>query len=124
MAAFTTRIEAEQDPALFCFQIGNLIEEGALADGRHFTVWEDPLPKPCYLFALVAGKLDFVQDFFVTRSGRKVDLRIYVRPADLGQCGHALASLKRAMKWDEDVYGRAIISIALILLRSAISIWG
>ena len=69
-------------------------------------LWEDPFPKPAYLFAMVAGDLACQRDTFVTRSGRKVDLHIYVEPHDLDKVGHAMDSLKRAMRWDEEVYGR------------------
>ncbi len=106
MTVMSTRIEASKADFPVLLSNGNLTEEGDLDGGRHFTVWHDPFPKACYLFALVAGKLNFVQDRFVTKSGRDVDLRIYVRPGDESQCGHAMESLKKSMKWDEDVYGR------------------
>lgn len=106
MTVFTTRIEADKTAFPVLLSNGNLIEDGDLDGGRHFTVWHDPFPKACYLFALVAGRLTYVQDHFVTQSGRNVDLRIYVRPGDESQCGHAMESLKKSMKWDEDVYGR------------------
>ena len=85
---------------------GNLVEAGELAGGRHFAVWNDPFPKPCYLFALVAGELDVLEDSFVTMSGRKVDLRIYVDPGMAERAAYAMDSLKRAMKWDEETFGR------------------
>jgi aminopeptidase N len=72
---------------------------------RHWVRWEDPFPKPCYLFALVAAKLDCLEDSFVTRSGRRVRLAIHVEPGRLDQCGFAMAALKKAMRWDEDVFG-------------------
>ena len=75
-------------------------------DGRHWAEWDDPFPKPCYLFALVAGDLAANRDSFTTMSGRKVDLAIWVREADLPKTEHAMASLKAAMAWDEEVYGR------------------
>jgi aminopeptidase N len=75
---------------------GNLVETGELADGRHFTVWHDPFPKPCYLFALVAGDLVRTEDTFTTMTGRTVDLHIYVRAGDEKQCGHAMQSLKKS----------------------------
>jgi aminopeptidase N len=76
-----------------------------LADGRRSVTWTDPHPKPCYLFALVAGDLVSVNDSFVTRSGRTVALGIYVRRGDEDRCAHAMRSLKTSMKWDEDVFG-------------------
>lgn len=72
-------------------------------DDRHYALWEDPFKKPCYLFALVAGKLESRDDSFITRSGRKVSLRIWTPSQDLPKTGHAMYSLKAAMKWDEDV---------------------
>ena len=86
---------------------GNLVASGALEDGRHFATWEDPFPKPSYLFALVAGDLAALEDSFTTMDGRSVALRIYSTPANLPRCHHAMASLKRAMRWDEERYGRA-----------------
>ena len=106
MTIFTTRIEASKSLCPVLLSNGNLIEEGDLDGGRHYAIWHDPFAKPCYLFALVTGKLEFIQDHFVTRSGRKVDLRIYVREGDQPQCYHAMESLKKSMKWDEDVFGR------------------
>ncbi|MES2729583.1 MAG: aminopeptidase N [Pseudomonadota bacterium] len=106
LAAFKVRIETDKAAYPVLLSNGNLEAEGDLPDGRHFVLWNDPFPKPCYLFALVAGPLVHIRDEFLTRSGRKVDLRIYVRPGDETQCYHAMDSLKRSMKWDEDVYGR------------------
>ncbi len=106
MATFTVRVEAEEKSCPVLLSNGNLKEKGTLGDGRHFTVWDDPTPKPCYLFALVAGDLEHVHDTFTTRGGNKVDLYIYVRKGDEEQCGHAMQSLIKSMKWDEDVYGR------------------
>ena len=105
MARYTTRIVADRALAPELLSNGNLVDSGALDDGRHFARWEDPFPKPSYLFALVAGPLECLEDRFTTRSGREVTLRIYVRPGDVGRCGHAMESLRKSMKWDEDVYG-------------------
>ena len=85
---------------------GDPVGKGDLEDGRHWAEWHDPFPKPSYLFALVAGDLAVNRDSFVTRSGRRVELGIYVREEDLPRTEHAMASLKTAMKWDEQVYGR------------------
>lgn len=106
LGIFSVRIEADKAHYPVLLSNGNLVAAGDLEQGRHFTEWHDPFPKPCYLFALVAGDLVRVADTFQTRSGRDVDLHIYVRQGDEGQCGHAMASLKKAMKWDEDKYGR------------------
>ncbi len=84
---------------------GNRIDGGDVDKNRHFTIWKDPYPKPCYLFALVAGDLNHIHDSYITKSGKKVDLYIYVREGDEDQCAHAMDSLKRSMKWDEEVYG-------------------
>jgi aminopeptidase N len=106
MAVYTTHIEAEEAESPVLLANGNLIEHGALDNGRHFAVWHDPFPKPSYLFALVGGKLGCVEDRFVTMSGREVALRIYVEPGKEDRCGYAMDSLKRAMRWDEEAFGR------------------
>jgi aminopeptidase N len=85
---------------------GNRVAAGESGNGRHWAEWADPFPKPCYLFALVAGDLEANRDSFTTMSGRKVDLAIWVREADLPKTQHAMDSLKLAMAWDEKVYGR------------------
>ncbi len=105
LARFTTRIEADRKNCPKLLSNGNLIEEGDLGEGRHFAVWQDPFPKPCYLFALVAGDLVFLQDEFVTRSGRRIDLRIYVEARNSKKCDHAMTALKKSMAWDEEVFG-------------------
>ncbi len=99
MATFAVRIEGDA-PVLL--SNGN---PGASGDG--FAEWHDPWPKPAYLFALVAGDLRYVQDQFTTKDGETVELRIYVRPGDEGKCDYAMDALKRSMRWDEEVYGRA-----------------
>ncbi len=104
MTTYTVRIEADKKfPVLL--SNGNRVDGGEVGDDRHFTIWEDPYPKPCYLFALVAGDLNHIHDTYTTASGNEVDLYIYVRPGDEGQCDHAMESLKRSMEWDEKVYG-------------------
>ncbi len=85
---------------------GDPVGGGELDNGRHWAEWHDPFPKPCYLFALVAGDLVANRDRFTTRSGREVDLGIWVRAGDLERTEHAMASLKASMKWDEEVFGR------------------
>lgn len=107
LAVYRTRIEAERGEAPILLSNGNLVEEGEVAgSARHFAVWEDPFPKPCYLFALVGGNLGSVKDRFVTMSGREVKLAIYVEPGREKLCAYALDSLKRAMRWDERAFGR------------------
>src|SRR6187399_3364071 len=106
MAVYTTRIEADKAEAPALLANGNLVEAGDVPDGRHFAVWHDPHPKPSYLFALVGGDLAVVEDRFVTMSGRNVTLRIYVEHGKEIRCSYAMDSLKRAMRWDEDVFGR------------------
>ncbi|WP_406827480.1 aminopeptidase N [Microbulbifer sp. ARAS458-1] len=105
MSVFTTTIVA---PATYPVLLsnGNKIDSGTTADGRLIVTWEDPFAKPSYLFALVAGDLQLVEDHFTTCSGRKVTLRLYTEPKNIGKCEHAMISLKRSMKWDEEVYGR------------------
>jgi aminopeptidase N len=106
MAVFTTRIEADKGEAPVLLANGNLTESGDLPGGRHFAIWHDPWPKPAYLFALVGGKLGHIEDCFVTASGRKVSLRIYVEPGKEDRAGYAMDSLKRSMRWDETAFGR------------------
>src|SRR5262245_36212805 len=106
MAVYTTRIEADKAQTPVLLANGNLTASGDLAGGRHFAVWEDPFPKPSYLFALVGGKLACVEDDFRTMSGRDVALRIYVEPGKESRCAYAMDSLKRAMRWDEETFGR------------------
>ena len=107
MAVYTTRIEAEKNDAAILLSNGNPVEQGDVpGTTRHFAVWHDPFPKPSYLFALVGGSLACVEDTFVTASGREVALRLYVEPGKEGRCGWALDSLKRAMRWDEEAFGR------------------
>jgi len=105
MARFITRIEADARACPVLLSNGNLLENGILDSGRHYAVWQDPFPKPCYLFALVAGVLVCLEDIFVTRSGRTVLLQIYVEARNLEKCSHAMQSLHKAMRWDEEVFG-------------------
>ncbi|KAL2525022.1 Peptidase M1 family protein [Abeliophyllum distichum] len=105
MAKYTSRIEADKSLYPVLLSNGNLIEQGDLEGGKHYTLWEDPFKKPCYLFALVAGQLESRDDTFITRSGRKVSLRIWTSSQDLPKTAHAMYSLKASMKWDEDVFG-------------------
>lgn len=106
MSEFTTTIIADKTKYPVLLSNGNPIEEGILEGDKHFAVWHDPFKKPCYLFALVAGDLSYVEDHFSTMNNRNIRLRIYVEDKDLNKCDHAMLSLKNSMKWDEDVYGR------------------
>ncbi len=107
LAVYTTRIEADKKSSPVLLGNGNLIETGDVgASGRHFAVWRDPHPKPSYLFAMVAGDLACVSEKYVTQSGRPVDLNIYVEHGKEERCGWAMDSLKRSMRWDEEVFGR------------------
>lgn len=106
LSVYTVRIEAKLDEAPLLLSNGNPMESGALAEGWHYAVWHDPFPKPSYLFALVAGTLGQVANSFVTASGRKVELGIYVEPGKEGLAGYAMDALKRSMQWDEQAFGR------------------
>ncbi|MDZ4017558.1 aminopeptidase N [Pseudomonas sichuanensis] len=106
MSVFTTTVIAEQHRYPVLLSNGNPVGSGPQEDGRHWATWEDPFKKPAYLFALVAGDLWCVEDKFVRQSGRDVALRIYVEPENLDKCDHAMVSLKKSMRWDEEVYGR------------------
>jgi aminopeptidase N len=105
LATYTTRVEADARDASVLLSNGNPTERGSAGD-RHYAVWEDPHPKPAYLFALVAGNLTSIASDFVTASGEKVDLRIYVEPGKESRCAWAMDSLKRSMIWDEKRFGR------------------
>lgn len=105
MATFTTRVEADKASYPVLLSNGNCIESGDLEDGRHYAVWEDPFKKPSYLFALVAGNLVSHDDEFVTQSGRRVELRLFVEAENRDKTDHAMESLKQSMKWDEETYG-------------------
>ena len=106
LSQFRTKIIADKQRYPILLSNGNKIQEGDLEDGRHFVVWDDPFLKPSYLFAMVAGDLSVVEDTFVTCSGRSVALEIYVEAKDINKCQHAMLSLKNAMRWDEQTYGR------------------
>lgn len=120
LARYTTRIEAAKSSYPVLLSNGNRLEYGDLPEGRHYAVWEDPFPKPSYLFALVAGDLGVLPDEFVTMSGRRVELAIYVEHGNEPKAAYAMDSLKRAMRWDEQVYGREYdLDIFMIVAVSA-----
>ena len=106
LSRFTVRMEADKAAYPRLLANGNLVESGELPAGRHYAVWNDPFPKPCYLFAMVAGALDVLEDSFTTMSGRKVELRIYVDPGQASRAVYAMDALKRSMRWDEEAFGR------------------
>ena len=105
MARYTTTIVADKSRFPVLLSNGNPVEHGESGNGRHWEKWVDPHPKPSYLFALVAGDLIPVRDCFTTRSGKAVALAIWVRRGDEDKCAHAMASLKKAMRWEEEVFG-------------------
>ena len=107
MARYSCTVEADRARFPQLLSNGNLLASGVCEHdaSRHWARWQDPYAKPCYLFALVAAKLDLLEDSFVTASGRTVRLAVYVEPGKLDQCGHAMAALKKAMRWDELRYG-------------------
>ena len=106
LSRFTVRMEANKAAYPRLLANGNLMDSGDLDEGRHFALWNDPFPKPSYLFAMVAGELDMIEDSFVTMTGRKVDLRIYVDPGQAPRATYAMDALKRSMRWDEEAFGR------------------
>ncbi|WP_346831963.1 aminopeptidase N [Pseudomonas abietaniphila] len=106
MSSFTTTVIASQQDFPILLSNGNPIEAGPSENGRHWITWEDPFKKPAYLFALVAGDLWCIEDTFTTMTNRKVTLRIYVEQENIDKCQHAMDSLKKSMRWDEEVYGR------------------
>ncbi len=106
LARYSVRIEGDKTAFPTLLSNGNLVRAGDLEDGRHFAEWRDPFPKPSYLFALVAGGFDLLEDEFVTRSGKVTPLRIYVDPGDAPRATYAMDALKRAMLWDEETFDR------------------
>lgn len=106
LTLYTTRITADKKQYPILLSNGNLVESGITSDNRHWVKWNDPFKKPSYLFALVAGDLACVSDQFITCSGRTINLHLYVEFGNEDKCSHAMESLKRAMRWDEEVYGR------------------
>ncbi|MCG6938084.1 MAG: aminopeptidase N, partial [Gammaproteobacteria bacterium] len=106
MSLFTTTIIADSSKYPVLLSNGNPVASGEYDDGRHWAKWQDPFRKPSYLFALVAGDLSFIEDHFITKSGRDVSCRIYVQQHNIEQCDHAMQSLKKSMSWDEQTFGR------------------
>jgi len=105
MSRFTVTLHADKAALPLLLANGNPVGAGDEPAGRHWARWQDPHPKPCYLFALVAARLEVLRDSYRTRSGRHVELAIYVEPGKLDQCGHAMAALKKSMRWDEETFG-------------------
>ncbi|MFO1318474.1 MAG: aminopeptidase N [Burkholderiales bacterium] len=105
MARYTTTLHADKARFPVLLSNGNPVGSGEEADGRHWARWEDPFPKPSYLFAMVAAKLDRIEDHFLTRSGKRALLQVYVEPGKADQAGFAMEALKRSMRWDEQVFG-------------------
>lgn len=105
MATFTTKVIADKTLYPYLLSNGNKVAQGDLADNQHFVTWHDPFPKPCYLFALVAGDFDLLEDSFTTSSGRDVALEIFVDKGNLAKAKHAMVSLQKSMEWDENTFG-------------------
>ncbi|MDA0189771.1 MAG: M1 family aminopeptidase, partial [Proteobacteria bacterium] len=105
MARYRVTLHADKAALPVLLANGNPVAAGDGEDGRHWATWEDPFPKPCYLFAMVAGKLDVLRDSYTTASGRTVQLAIHVEPGKLDQCPHAMDALKRSLRWDEETFG-------------------
>jgi aminopeptidase N len=106
MSVYTCTISAEHDETPVILSNGNRVDSGDLPGGRHWVKWHDPSKKPCYLFALVAGRFDVLNSTYTTQSGRDIRLEVYVEPSKQGQARFALEALKKAMLWDEEVYQR------------------
>ncbi len=102
MTCYTVRVEADRSRYPVLLSNGNLVDGGEAGADRHWVEWEDPFPKPSYLFALVAGDLAHIEDTFTTRSGRDVTLRVYVEAENIDRCDHAMESLINSMRWDEE----------------------
>ena len=105
LSVYTTTIRADKKTNPYLLSNGNLIASGNLPEARHFATWHDPFPKPCYLFALVAGNFGLLEDNYVTGSGRNIALRIFVDKGKEKQAAHVIPTLKNVMRWDENRYG-------------------
>lgn len=105
MSRYTVTLHADKAAFPQLLANGNPVASGDEEGGRHWAKWQDPFPKPCYLFAMVAAKLDVLRDSYRTASGREVQLAIFVEPGKLDQCGHAMSALKKSMRWDEQTFG-------------------
>jgi len=105
MAIYSVKIIADKDLYPVMLSNGNLVDQGELEGNRHWVKWHDPHRKPCYLFALVAGQLEYIEDTYAAMNGRDICLRIYVEKENIDKCEHAMRSLKKAMQWDENKYG-------------------
>ncbi|RPB40321.1 aminopeptidase N [Vibrio parahaemolyticus] len=105
LAKYTTKVIADKATYPYLLSNGNRIAQGEAENGRHWVLWQDPHPKPAYLFALVAGDFDVLRDKYTTMSGRNVDLEIFVDKGNLDRAGHAMTSLINSMKWDEERFG-------------------
>ena len=105
MATFTTKVIADKTLYPYLLSNGNKTAAGELSNNKHFVTWHDPFPKPCYLFALVAGDFDLLKDTYTTVSGRDVALEIFVDKGNVSKAEHAMVSLQKSMKWDEDTFG-------------------
>ena len=134
MARYSVTIRADKAAYPVLLSNGNLVASGddspsprpspARGEGaKHWARWEDPFPKPSYLFAMVAARLDKQEDSFVTRSGRDLSLQIYVEPGKLDQCGFAMQALKKAMRWDEQVFGLELDLDQYMIVAVATSTW-
>ncbi len=106
MSRYRVKLIADKQTCPVLLSNGNLLESGELDNGKHYAVWDDPSLKPSYLFALVAGDLVYIEDHFITMNQRDVTLRLYTEAKNQHKCDHAMASLKQAMLWDEQTYGR------------------
>jgi aminopeptidase N len=106
LSSYTTTIIADKKQYPTLLSNGNLIAQGEMKGGRHWTKWQDPFKKPCYLFAMIAGDLEYLEDHFITRSKRKITLRIFTEKGNKDKCKFAMHSLQKAMRWDEKNYGR------------------
>ena len=120
MTVYRTKIIADKAAYPQLLSNGNLLETGSVDSRRHYAIWEDPFKKPSYLFALVAGQLECFEEIYTTRSGREITCQLFVEPGNLDKCEHAMASLHKAMRWDEEVYQREYdLDIYMIVAVSA-----
>ncbi len=123
LAKFSTKVIADKALYPYLLSNGNQVDQGDLDSGRHFVKWVDPFPKPAYLFALVAGDFDLVEDNFMTKSGRDVKLAIFVDKGNLDKTQHAMLSLKKSMQWDEERFNLEYDLDIYMIVAVDFSIW-
>jgi aminopeptidase N len=106
LATYTVKLIGDKTLRPVMLSNGHPIEKGELGDNKHYVLWSDPVVKPCYIFALCAGQIESVKDSYTFKSGKTIELGVYATKDNIGVCAHSMEIIKKAIKWDEDVFGR------------------